>query len=137
MTVSEQIIQVIDALCKKFGIAVNWTNDNVIPYVQTLCGKLIKYEIATSVAWIVMMLLLSIASIVIAKKVSPILKRGREDEDYDECGWTVLTVFCAIGFVLVNLATVIVVSEQVVDIIKCLTFPEMYIFEYVGALINK
>ena len=31
MTVSEQIIQVIDALCEKFGIAIDWTTQNIIP----------------------------------------------------------------------------------------------------------
>ena len=51
MTVSEQIIQVIDALCEKFGIVVDWTNENVFPYLETLCEKLIAYEIATSIVW--------------------------------------------------------------------------------------
>lgn len=37
MTVSEQIISVLDALCEKFGIAINWTEENVIPYVEILC----------------------------------------------------------------------------------------------------
>ena len=49
MTVSEQIIQVIDALCEKFGIVVDWTSESVIPYLEILCTKLIKYEICTSI----------------------------------------------------------------------------------------
>lgn len=78
MTVSEQIIQVVDALCEKFGIAINWTSENVIPYIETLCRKLVTYEISTSIAWMVIMTLLSIGSIVAAKKFYPTFKKGWE-----------------------------------------------------------
>ena len=30
MTVSEQIIQVLDALCEKFGLVIDWTSENAI-----------------------------------------------------------------------------------------------------------
>ena len=42
MKVSEQIIQVLDALCAKLGMAIDWTADNVIPYIEKLCGKYIN-----------------------------------------------------------------------------------------------
>ena len=76
MTVSEQIIQVINALCEKFGIAINWTSENVIPYLETLCRKLITYEISTSIFWMVIMTLVSIASIVATRKFYPTFKDG-------------------------------------------------------------
>ena len=136
MTVSEQIIQVLDALCEKFGIVIDWTSANVIPYIETLCGKLIAYEIGTSIAYMVIMILLSIASIVATKKFYPAFKQGLEDESSWECGWTIGTTFAIIGLVILNLVTIIVVGVQVMDIIKCATFPEMYIFEYVNTLIQ-
>ena len=137
MTVSEQIIQVIDALCEKFGIAVNWTSENAIPYLEVLCGKLVKYEICTSIAWIVIMVPLSAASIVAAKKLAPTFKKGLEANARScDIGWEVSTPFAIIGLVVLNLATVIVVGTQIMDIIKCATFPEMYIFEYISALIQ-
>lgn len=136
MTVSEQIIQVINALCEKFGIAINWTSENVIPYLEVLCKKLIAYEIGTSIAWMVFMILLSIGSIIAAKKLYPTFKKGLEEEgDYD-INWTVGTTFAVIGLVALNLATIIVVGTQIMDIVKCVTFPEMYVFEYVSDLIN-
>ena len=137
MTVSEQIIQVIDALCEKFGIAVNWTSENVIPYLEILCGKLVKYEICTSIAWITIMVLLSLASIVATKKLTPKFKKGCEDEaDTWDNGWHVGAAFAIIGLIGLNLAVIIVVGKQVMDIIKCATFPEMYIFEYISALLK-
>lgn len=135
MTVSEQIIQVIDSLCAKFGIVVDWTSNNITPYIEMLCGKLIKYEIATSIFWMVLMVSLSIASIVATKKLIPVFKKGLE-ECYDDEMWMVGTGFAIVGLVILNLATIIVVGSQIVDIIKCMTFPEMYIFEYVSNLMG-
>ena len=137
MTVSEQIIQVIDALCNKFGIAVDWTAQNIIPYVETLCGKLIAYEIGTSIAWMAIMILLSIASIIATKKLAPTFKKGLKEQGTWDDDWTIGTWLAIAGLVIVNLATVIVVVVQVMDIIKCTTFPEMYIFEYISILIQS
>ena len=137
MTVSEQIIQIIDALCEKFGIAVNWTSENVIPYLEVLCGKLDKYEICTSIAWIAIMVLLSAVSIVAAKKLAPMFKEGLKANAIScDIGWEVGTPMAIIGLVVFNLSTVLVVGKQIMDIIKCATFPEMYIFEYISALLK-
>lgn len=138
MTVSEQIIQVIDALCEKLGIAIDWTGENVIPYLEILCGKLITYEIATSIIWIVIMTLASIASIVATKKLYPTFKDGceRNAQSYCDMGWQIGSVFAIIALVVLNFATACVLVIQTMDIIKCATFPEMYIFEYISALVN-
>ena len=137
MAISDQIIQVIDALCEKFGIAISWTDENVIPYVEALCRKLITYEIATSFALVVIMTLLSVGSIVAAKMLTPTFKKGlAENARNYEVGWEVGTVFAIIAFVVLNILTIIVVGEQIMDIIKCLTFPEMYVFEYISALVK-
>lgn len=137
MTVSEQIIQVLDVLCEKFGIAVDWASENVIPYVEVLCKKLITYEIAISIASMIFMLILVVASIIAIKMLYPVFKRGIEKEKstYD-VGWEVGSVFAIIGLVILYLATIITFACEITDIIKCVTFPEMYIFEYVSGLIN-
>lgn len=137
MTVSEQIIQVINTLCEKFGIAINWTGENVIPYLEILCGKLIKYEICTSIAWMAIMILLSIGSIIATKKFAPIFRKGLKEQGTLDDGWTCATIVAIIGLAVLNLATIIVVGVQIMDIVKCITFPEMYVFEYVSKLIQK
>lgn len=138
MTVSEQIIQVIDTLCAKVGLAINWTSENVIPYIETLCQKLIVYEIATSIAWMVIMMSLSIASVVATKKCAPVFKKGLNDEkDTWYVGWAVGTTFAIIGLVIFNIVSICVISTQVMDIIKCAVFPEMYVFEYLNRLMAK
>lgn len=136
MTVSEQIIQVLDALCEKFGLAIDWTSENVVPYLNTLGGKLVSYEIWTSVFWIVFMAALSIASAIATKKLIPVFKKGLDEQHYLDCGWNVATGFAIAGLVVIYGATIIVIGTQIVDIIKCTTFPEMYIFEYIQRVLK-
>lgn len=138
MTVSDEIIKVLDALCEKFGIAIDWTATNVLPYITTLFAKLVSWEIWSSVAWMGIMLFLSIASIIAAKRLCPTFKAGLEKDarNYD-IGWSIASVFAIIGLIGINLATVIVIGEQVMDIIKCVTFPEMHVFEYIKGLVDS
>ena len=136
MAVSEQIIQVIDALCEKFGLAIDWTSENVIPYLTTLCGKLITYEIWTSVFWIVFVTMLTIASVIATKRLYPVFKKGVENQHYLDCGWSVASGFAISGLIILYIVTICVIGQQVMDIIKCIAFPEMYVFEYVQRIIN-
>ena len=138
MTVSEQIIQVINVLCEKFGMAIDWTSENVIPYVMTLCGKLVAYEIWTSVAWIVFMLVLCLIAGIATKKLYPTFRAGVErnrKSNYD-CWWEIGSGFGIAGLVIIGITTIIVVGCQVHDIIQCTVFPEMYVFEYIQSLIG-
>lgn len=41
MQVSEQIIYVLDELAKRFGMVIDWTQQNVMPTVYEICGKYI------------------------------------------------------------------------------------------------
>lgn len=65
---SEEVIKVLDALAEKFGLAIDWTSANVLPYLQQLCGKYVTYEITTSVVWMLIgICLLFIGKYVIGK----------------------------------------------------------------------
>ena len=48
MSVSSEVIEILDYLGDKLGIAIDWTNENIIPYLQVLINKFIKWEISTS-----------------------------------------------------------------------------------------
>jgi hypothetical protein len=127
MTVSEQIIQVLNVLCAKFGLVIDWTSENVIPYVGTLFEKLVKYEIWTSVAWMAFAL---VALVVI----TVVFVRARKAEVFDDDFFGPLVALLLIAVFGVFISVVIF---QIMDIIKCLTFPEMFVFEYVQKLISS
>lgn len=130
MAISEQIIQVLDALCARFGLVIDWTAENVIPYISTLCEKLITWEIWSSVAWMAIMLTLSLISIIF----TIIFRRGIKD--LFECA-DLPAPLLAIFWTCLYVGTIIVIGVEIFDIIKCVTFPEMFVFEYVQELISN
>ena len=134
MTISEQIIKILDALCAKFGIAINWTSENVIPYVEVLCKKLVTYEIVTSVMWVLLVWVLFGVSAIATKKLHPWFMKKYE-EDWEE-GYTILDITLWVVTIIIGIVMICVTCDQIVDIVKCLTFPEMYVFEYVSNLMK-
>lgn len=122
MQISDQIIEVLNYLGEKLGVTIDWTSENVLPYVQTLCGKYINWEIATSVVWLVVGIALIILAVISFK--------GAKDPDiYDEG-------FLYMVFVILLILGVIVMFAQVFDIIKCIYIPELKIYEYVKSLMS-
>lgn len=123
ITVSNQIIEVLNYLGEKFGIAIDWSNQNVMPYIKELLGKFISWEIATSWMWIVLgaiFLLLGIFLIV-----------------FELCNqWNTDGVLFVIG-VIIGIISFLIIFTQVYDIITATYFPEKILFEEIKLLINN
>lgn len=111
---SDELIKTFDYLLSQFGIAVDWTGENVIPYLQTLAEKLVRFEINTSIMGLVVgVVVLTVGVWIFVKDI----------KDWDS------GVFI-LGAILIIVAG-IVCCCQVYDIIKCVSFPELYVFEYI------
>ena len=125
MTVSSEIIEVLDYLGEKFGIAIDWTSNNVLPYLQALVDKFIKWEISTSILWI------AIAAFIIVMTITLMnLKRFREiNEETDGMLW-VLAGLLILGFF-------VVICVQILDIIECNIFPEKVLYDFIKVMLNQ
>ena len=125
MTVSSEIIEVLDYLGEKFGIAIDWTSNNILPYLQTLIDKFIKWEISTSIVWIVIATFVIVAMIVLIN-----LKGIREinEETYGML-WIPIIVLIIVSF--------IVICIQIFDIIECNVFPEKALYDFIKVMLNQ
>lgn len=126
MELSTQVINIMDALCEKIGIAVDWSQQNVLPYFQELIGKFITYEIATSATWIV---LAAIGLFADLKGCKFLYKKSR-DTCWDDDA-TIWAVICGIAIFFGCTAVLVV---QLFDIVTCITLPEKIILEMVSKL---
>lgn len=124
---SEEIIKVLDALAEKFGLTVDWTSANVIPYLERLCGKYVNYEIATSVVWILLGIICLFIGKWGVKKTKYCYNRYQEISEMND--WDVAATFVGIITGVIIIASVIVIICQVFDITTCLTFPEKIIID--------
>lgn len=133
---SEQVIAVINAICEKFGVAIDWTQDNVFPYLQELCQKYIRYEIATSA--FLCLIFVTTTSVLLFYSLR-FHKKAMSFEiiyDGDEIDSIIATVLW-ICFAVFAIMTLIVFSVQMVDIITCLTFPEKMIIQFANSLVKS
>lgn len=113
---SDEVIKILDYLCDKIGITIDWTSNNVFPYIEQLCEKFINWEISTSIAWMVIMCVATVLSLIFAIIINKV-------SDWDGFEWVIF------GSVLA--ATILVCGVQIFDIIECKTFPEKVIYEYI------
>lgn len=66
---ADEIIKVLDDLSQRFGIAVDWSSQNMLPYLQTLGNKLVHYEIGMALMYTTIGILLLCASRFTYKKM--------------------------------------------------------------------
>jgi len=127
--ISDEIIKVLDALCERFGIVIDWTSQNVIPYVMELGSRIVRYEIITSILW----LLPTIIPITIFTKIMFRISKegfgkvcGEYDISFTGVMWVITLLLSFIG--------VFVIITQLMDIITCLTLPEKIIFNFLKSI---
>lgn len=129
---SEEIIKVLDALAEKFGLVIDWTSSNVIPYLETLCSKYVNYEIVTSVIWIVIGILCCGVGSIFISKVNKNKEFGVEHNTY----WDDALLRCLVyaGLIVFIAYSVLCILSQVFDIATCITFPEKIILNEITTL---
>lgn len=116
---SDEIIKLLDDLSERFGVVIDWSAENVLPYAQELCKKFTNYEIWTSALWLVVGAAIIVAAVMMTKKWW-----SDGNEEYD-------------GAILILTVPMILLGSafffpQAIDIITALTFPEKLLFEYLN-----
>ena len=126
MSVSSEVIEILDYLGDKLGIAIDWTGENIVPYLQTLINKFIKWEISTSIVWIVIAVLLIIFCLTLMN-----LKSVREIniEACDGMLWIPAGIFIFSFFMII--------CTQVFDIVECNVFPEKVLYDYITEILSQ
>ena len=121
MSFSENFINIMDAIGKQLGIAIDWTSQNVVPYIEQLSQRIINYEMCMHGFY----LAISVAIIITGKKIANKAKELYEKE-LDE-GYAFLGI---LGIGIVGMG-IICVCANIKDIITALTLPEKTIVEFI------
>ena len=118
MQISDEVIKVLEYLCDKIGITIDWTSNNILPYLEQLCGKFVKWEIGTSIGWIVLAVISTIIALIFSKVV-----------DWD--GFESFIFWCIL------IIAIVIIGCQAFDIIECYTFPEKAIYDYIQTYLQN
>lgn len=129
---SSEIIKVLEYLGEKIGITIDWTSENMMPYVQQLCEKFIKWETGTSIVncivYCIGILACIIVSIIIVNKI-----RSSDLDSFDKgTVYFILVLPILIGFFAGDS-----LIKEIMNIIEVQTFPEKAIYEWVTCYIES
>ena len=131
---SEEVIKILDALAEKFGLAIDWTSANILPYLQQLCGKYVTYEIATSVVWVLIGICLLFVGKYVIEKAKYCWKKYKE-ERYSDYDFAAIVLGVLAGCAIIG--GIVVILYQTFDIVTCITFPEKIIIEELRAVYSS
>jgi len=137
MEVSNQIIEVLDKIAQQFGVAIDWTSKNVVPYIKELCSKYTIYNIICCIIGTVIGFLLIVVPPIILHRIR---KSYNEDEWWDYCGD--LTGKGLLNIIYISICVVAIIVGVIIfpvfltSLIKWCCMPELAIFESLKHLIK-
>lgn len=135
VTVADQIIEVLDDLCKKFGVVIDWASDNVMPYLLELMSKIVNYRLFCSWVYFGIFLTLFIIGLLVLRKYFKYIniddatlkkdKRFIPQWIYEYPLGTLITiVIFEIGFLFFMVVNIFNIGE-------CYYFPEKAVFDFI------
>lgn len=142
---NNKIIEVLDYLGEKIGLAIDWTTENVYPQVIEFMGRYRTYEIVTDIIWILIAfgccfgMYLYVKKIVIPAKIR--CNETREDNFWFEnwpgsiscnIGGAILTIFLG----CIAFAAVITMFIFIENLVKWIVIPEMQFYKVIKSLVS-
>lgn len=121
-----QYVQVLDAICDKLGIAVDWSSQNIVPQIQDVLTRYGKYLFGVSTAQVVISSIMIITAIILLFLV--IASYNKRGWAYDKsCGCVSGTAGALIGLMVTfSMIGIPVFCVGLNGLIKSITIPDIY-----------
>lgn len=125
MSFSSEIITLIDELAARFGIAIDWTSENIMPYLTDLGTRFITLTMWKSIFGIVLTVSLLLLSILFCRKGMKMRVADKDENIYVPI--ITMGVIATIFFTIMNLVSI---PSLVNQILECKFLPEKIILDY-------
>lgn len=142
---SGEIIKILDELANRFGLAINWADQNVMPYIMELFNKFVSYKIAVNIVPIIVFVIMSGANIWFWGKYYKCFVQAKKDNTsnilIDATVYSCLpntyypsTMSIILGITLACFlfGSTIAFICGISNILKLIYIPELYIVEYIS-----
>lgn len=128
---SEEIIKVLDNLGQKFGIAIDWTSQNVLPYLQELITRFIAYKNVVAIVWIIISIIMLGLSVFGLVKLIKWRKSDKYDTSFNSNDGLIFgLIFAAIIILIIVFIIILACNTQV--LMQNLFIPELSILDYIS-----
>lgn len=145
MTVSQQIIEVLNTLSEKVGVATDWTAENILPQLKVVCEHFIHYKLITTgigVGIATLSIIVSIiAALYILSQYNSLIRTGQQNlffkidnlnicriRDTTICIFAIASISSAIGIGYLFYGIPI--------LIQCTVCPELVILDYLKDMLG-
>lgn len=122
---SNEIIDILDKLGEQFGIAIDWTSENVMPYVETIFQKAVNYSASSTIVW------LCVCALIIALGMIMIVVGIKNQDEDDE--FAMAMSFFGTMVLLIGIGITV---GNVLHLIKCYTFPELVFLDTIKGVLS-
>ena len=132
-----EVIKVFNHLGDQFGVAIDWSSANVMPYLNDLMTRMIKYGIYINIYHIIYAIFITavfiIVTIVLYKIACKMILRSEENEEHINSAKILSTAFAIslVTTVIVVLIEIGNIKDCIADIIELNTVPEKYVIEII------
>lgn len=126
---SDEITKVLNYLGEKFGVIIDWSNDNIIPYIYDLMDRVIRYEICSSIIYIIISILICTGCIISIPKIDKYANKIIEEDYYSF--WDVgkyIIIAILLGAIAISVYSGV---NQIIDITECIFIPEKVFINFI------
>lgn len=120
-----EAIEILNAICEKIGVAIDWTGENVMPQLESLIEQYARYLLVSNIVGLVVSVLALIGGIVLGVVVFKSYNSGSwAVDDWDDLsiiGW--VAAIAAACFAILGAIGLICTVDAV---IKSATIPQIY-----------
>lgn len=136
-----KVIEVLDYMCDKIGVAIDWTAENVMPQVTEFMSRYRIYGITTGAIWIAIFLPVAIFAICFLKTIWKNIITENENSRWYQ--WHIhystegiVFVWTAIMVFLTVIAIVSIISNAF-SIAKWIVIPEVQFLDVLNNYLNS
>lgn len=132
-----EVIKVLNHLGDQFGVAIDWSSANVMPYLNDLMTRMIKYGIYINIYHIIYAIFITavfiIVTIVLYKIACKMILRSEENEEHINSAKILSTAFAIslVTTIIVVLIEIGNIKDCIADIIELNIVPEKYVIEII------
>ena len=137
----EEVIKVLKHLGDQFGVAIDWSSANIMPYLNDLMGRIVKYGIYINIYNIffnIFCIALFVGiTVVLYKLANRAIIKPKNSEDNLAEALSIAYVVSCVATVVVIVVGMVGISNSITDIIELNTVPEKYVIEMIQDKINE
>ena len=127
---SEEIIKILDNLGERLGIAIDWTSENILPYLQDLMSRFIGLKNVQAIIWLVISAVVILLTIlVIIGTIKYIKKQDKASYEYEDKVFVCGLIDFAIGMLAIIFLTILLCNTF--GLIQNIYTPELTLLEYI------